>query len=126
DERFRALPSSDLVASVCASYGVEPKRYFLYVGVVSSRKNVELLVECIAKRGSGAPLLIVGSDGLGAERVKEAIARLAPDSVILTGYIPDEHLTPLMSGAAALLHPSRYEGFGFTPLEAMALGTPAI
>lgn len=127
DERFRTPPSSDLVAGTCASYGVEPGRYFLYVGAVSARKNVKLLVECTAKRGSGTPLLIVGAEGVGAEGVTEAIDHLGVrDSVIMTGHIPDEHLVPLMSGASALLHPSRYEGFGFTPLEAMALGTPAI
>jgi glycosyltransferase involved in cell wall biosynthesis len=127
DERFRTPQSPDLVAGVCAFYGVEPGRYFLYVGQVSTRKNVTLLVECIAKRGPGIPLLIVGSEGLGAERVKDAIDRLGVrDSVIMIGHISDEHLTPLMSGASALVHPSRYEGFGFTPLEAMALGTPSI
>ncbi|HEV2686882.1 MAG TPA: glycosyltransferase family 1 protein, partial [Actinomycetota bacterium] len=127
DERFRTPPSSDLVAGVCASYGVEAGRYFLYVGAVSTRKNVRLLVECIANRGPGTRLLIVGAEGHGAERVTEAITRLGVgDSVTMTGHIADEHLMPLMSGACALLHPSRYEGFGFTPLEAMALGTPAI
>ena len=48
------------------------------------------------------------------------------DNVILTGYVVDESLIPLYAGADALLYPSRYEGFGFPMLEAMAVGTPVI
>jgi glycosyltransferase involved in cell wall biosynthesis len=48
------------------------------------------------------------------------------DTVIRLGYVTDDDLRALLSGAAALVYPSRYEGFGTPPLEAWSCGTPAI
>jgi glycosyltransferase involved in cell wall biosynthesis len=46
--------------------------------------------------------------------------------IIYTGYIADEDLSALYSGATAFIFPSLYEGFGLPPLEAMSCGTPVI
>jgi glycosyltransferase involved in cell wall biosynthesis len=46
--------------------------------------------------------------------------------IIFTGYIPDEDLSAIYSGATAFIYPSLYEGFGLPPLEAMQCGTPVI
>ena len=46
--------------------------------------------------------------------------------MIRTGHVTDEELLALLTGAAALLYPSKYEGFGLPPLEAWACGTPAL
>jgi glycosyltransferase involved in cell wall biosynthesis len=45
---------------------------------------------------------------------------------VFTGFISDEKLMECLSTAALLVQPSLYEGFGFPPLEAMALGTGAL
>lgn len=47
-------------------------------------------------------------------------------TVVRTGHVTDEELLALLTGADALLYPSRYEGFGLPPLEAWACGTPAL
>jgi glycosyltransferase involved in cell wall biosynthesis len=47
-------------------------------------------------------------------------------SIVRAGYVPDDRLRALLTGASALVYPSRYEGFGLPPLEAWACGTPAI
>ena len=49
-----------------------------------------------------------------------------PSHVHLTGFVPDQLLPALYSGAKAFVYPSLYEGFGLPPLEAMACGTPVI
>lgn len=51
---------------------------------------------------------------------------LASGTVRLLGYLPDERVAELMSGARALVFPSIYEGFGLPVLEAMASGTPVL
>lgn len=48
------------------------------------------------------------------------------DNVIMTGYVPDDKLPILYSGASVFVYPSLYEGFGLPPLEAMKCGTPVI
>lgn len=125
-DRFRTPPPADIVAKACSRVGVEPGHYFLYVGKVEARKNVETLVRALARRGSGARLLVAGPPGLGAELLTTEIERLGlAEDVIIAGYI-DADLPALMTGAIALVHASEYESFGLPPLEAMALGTPAV
>ena len=48
------------------------------------------------------------------------------DKIILTGFIPDEDLSPLYSGASSFIFPSFYEGFGLPVREAMKCGVPII
>jgi glycosyltransferase involved in cell wall biosynthesis len=48
------------------------------------------------------------------------------DRIILTGFVPDEDLAAIYSGALAFAYMSRYEGFGLPPLEAMQCGVPVI
>ena len=48
------------------------------------------------------------------------------DKILRAGYIADEDLPALYSGAEFFVYTSQYEGFGLPPLEAMACGTPVI
>ena len=48
------------------------------------------------------------------------------EHVFFTGYIDEEDLPSLYSGAKVFIYPSKYEGFGFPPLESMACGTPVV
>jgi glycosyltransferase involved in cell wall biosynthesis len=71
--------------------------------------------------------VVAGGDDVGAAAVHRAPERYGvADLVRFTGWIPTADLVPLMSGAVALVHPSWYEGFGLTPLEAMVAGIPVI
>ncbi len=97
--------------------GVEPP-HFLYVGDGEPRKNLDVLLEAYGRyrESSPAPLELVLA---GAARADLTGVRVVVD--------PDpERLGELLLDAAALVHPSLYEGFGLTPLEAMRLGTPVI
>ncbi|MGH6692576.1 MAG: glycosyltransferase family 4 protein, partial [Gammaproteobacteria bacterium] len=106
--------------------------FLLHVGDLHERRNLPLLVHAMleAQRRPGMPplsLVLTGVDrGIG-DRLR-AVARDAgsPDAVVCLGTVSDAQLLILYRGAAALVYPSRYEGFGLPVLEAMACGTPVI
>jgi alpha-1,3-rhamnosyl/mannosyltransferase len=93
--------------------------YLLFVGAVQARKDP--LAALGAARDVGLPLVVAGP-------LKDAeLARaLRAGGADLRGYIPLEELAELYRGAAALVLPSRFEGFGLPVLEAMASGTPVV
>jgi glycosyltransferase involved in cell wall biosynthesis len=72
-------------------------------------------------------LLAVGPPGDGYDQTRMTVSRMGLDDLVrFPGWLPDHDVRHLVAGALALVHPSRYEGFGLTPLEAMASGTPAV
>jgi glycosyltransferase involved in cell wall biosynthesis len=130
-EEFRARPDEATVASVCARHGVEPGRYVIAVGQITTRKNPTVVLRALARLDPallGTPgLLLAGPSGVGAAEIQAEVDRLGLGaSVRFGGYVPREDLPTLVGGSLALVHPSRDEGFGFTPLEAMAAGVPAL
>jgi alpha-1,3-rhamnosyl/mannosyltransferase len=130
-DEFRTRPDAALAAEVCARHGVEPGRYLIAVGQIARRKNLGVVLDALAKVDPGAlgrpALLAAGPPGVGADEITAQIERLGlGERVRLGGYVPSEELPVLVSQALALVHPSRDEGFGFTPIEAMAAGVPVI
>ncbi len=108
-------------------------QYFLYVGRLESKKNLVTLIEAFRRykedRGLGDPvsLVLAGSPGEGYAEIQAAIQRTAlGEAIIQTGYVAEEDKRALLAGALALVHPSWYEGFGFTPLEAMMMQCPVV
>ncbi len=123
EERFR--PTSD--PAIPSRYGL-PARYFLYLGALHPRKNLERLLQAYAGLPDDVPpLVLAGPRGWYFERISAAIASLGKDRrILLPGYIADEDVPAILSAALALVYPSLYEGFGLPVLEAMACGTPVI
>lgn len=101
--------------------------YILAVGDLRAKKNLAALVSAfVAVRGRGGlphRLVLAGVDAGEGPRLV-ALAGDAP--LTLTGYVSDARLDALLSGAALVVHPSLYEGFGLVVLEAMARGTPVL
>lgn len=115
---------------VLRRHGVVDGRYLLAVGGVSPRKNLGVVVEALrrlppAGMGDGPELLVVGPTGPGGDAVHAALAALGP-RVRLGGFVVGADLPALMAGARAVVHPSRDEGFGLVPVEAMAAGAPVL
>jgi glycosyltransferase involved in cell wall biosynthesis len=107
-----------------------PPRYFLFVGTLDPRKNLERLLDAYRTLGPekhGVHLVIVGDEGWKNQSVRKRIkAEKLNGHIRLTGYVPREDLESLYRKALCLIFPSLYEGFGFPILEAMACGTPVI
>jgi glycosyltransferase involved in cell wall biosynthesis len=93
--------------------------YLLYVGAVQARKNPLAVAQ--AAKEIGLPLVAVGP-----ERDAALARELEGLGVELRGYVEKDELANLYRGAAALVLPSKYEGFGLPVLEAMACGTPVV
>src|SRR5919199_1461961 len=100
--------------------------YLLYVGDLAEHKNLPFLVGAFGRVPHPVRLLLVGR-GRRFERLREIVdASPARGRIEIRRDASDEEVDALYRGASALVLPSRYEGFGFTPLEAMARGCPVL
>ncbi|MBX7138286.1 MAG: glycosyltransferase family 4 protein [Oligoflexia bacterium] len=109
-------------------YGLN-KPFFLVVGGLEAHKNFPVTANAfITARGSrDIQLAVVGGTADPYKNVfREALQREGVTDVVFTGFVSREDLTCLYNTAAGLVFPSRYEGFGFPPLEAMANRCPVI
>jgi glycosyltransferase involved in cell wall biosynthesis len=117
--------------AVARRYGLSPDSYLLAVGTLHPRKNLSGLLRGYRLYADGAdepmPLALAGRPGWGLAALEREIRRLGLERLVQRlGYVPDEDLPALYSGAFAYLQLSLYEGFGLTVLEAMACGAPVI
>ena len=119
--RYRPLPVDTLEAAR-ARFRL-PRRFVLFVSTIEPRKNLTTLLEAWSRMQDRLPLVVAGSWGWHYAGIRERIAQLGPD-LILLGALPPADMPPLYNLATCLAHPAWYEGFGLTPLEAMACGTP--
>jgi glycosyltransferase involved in cell wall biosynthesis len=110
--------------------------FLLYAGNIRRHKNIPRLVEAFAvvrEQLAGHPvyrdlrLVIIGDNISQYPAVRQAVIRSRSEHVVrFLGFVPFETLRFFYQSAAAFVFPSRYEGFGLPPLEAMACGTPVV
>jgi len=129
DTQF-APPSAEEGRRVAATFGV-PGRYVLYVGQFDPRKNIDGLLAAFARVAAidgELRLVIAGELGKLSSFLTRALERThAPrERVVVTGLVDDATLAALYAGAECLVHAALLEGFGLTPLESLAAGTPVV
>ena len=98
------------------------------------RKNLEVAVDAfkrIALRFPDVNLVITGKPARGMRGYTEeeligALPTKTRDRVRFAGFVEQEELHRLVAGATLLAYPSRWEGFGLPPLEAMLAGVPVV
>jgi alpha-1,3-rhamnosyl/mannosyltransferase len=104
-----------------------PREYLLFVGSLEPRKNLPILIQALRRCRSDIPLVLAGWEGWGEKSWMETIQGMGLEKrIVFTGYVDDETLACLYSGATAFVYPSLYEGFGLPILEAMSCGCPVI
>lgn len=137
--RLLMMSEDDVSNHIANCFGLEYKKYYLFIGAIEPKKNIKRLIDGYAASGSENPLVLAGSLGwqydndvraIGDERflryrMKGGMIR--PErSVRHLNYVTRQDLVLLLRGARALVFPSLYEGFGLPVLEAMLAGTPVI
>ena len=110
-----------------ARLGVRPP-YVLYLGQWKTYKNLTILLQPVAAVRAELPSaqLVVAGDDPRHPEVRQQAATLPPGSVVFPGRLPEAAVPDLYRGAAAVVLPSRAEGFGLPVIEAMACGVPVV
>lgn len=104
-----------------------PDNFLLYTGNIEPKKNIRHIIDAFRlyrSKDKNCGLVIVGKRSWKSHKVLSLLKNIK--DVTLTGYVSDDELACIYRLAKVFLFPSKYEGFGFPPLEAMASGTPVI
>lgn len=128
DAAFRPC-SPDRIAEVRRRLDLGTKPYVLCVSSLEPRKNLKGLIAAWTRLPSFLKneyrLVLAGAKG-NTKVFGDAGLDGAPPDARFTGYVSQDDLPALYSGAALFAYPSLYEGFGLPPLEAMACGVPVL
>ncbi len=132
DPIFRPIEDEAAVLAARKRYGLHDRPYIFFLSTIEPRKNLSTLLHAFRCLLDEYPvedvtLAIAGEKGWLFEKVftLHRELKLAERAKFL-GRVPLHDLPLLFNGALMHVHPSFYEGFGLTPLEAMACGTPTI
>jgi glycosyltransferase involved in cell wall biosynthesis len=129
NERFRPVGDQAQMDDIRARYQLGSSPYLLSVGTLQPRKNYQMLIRAFKAVVADVAhnLIIAGGRGwLYDEMLAEVEEQGLAERVKFIGFVLDEDLPGLYSGASLFLFPSLYEGFGLPLLEAMACGVPVV
>ena len=129
---FKPVNNETELQRVRETYGID-RDYILSLCSIQPRKNLLRLIEAYSllrrlhPEGKLPTLVLAGKRGwLENETMTAGQRDELSGNIRFTGYVADEHLSALYSGASCFVYPSYFEGFGLPILEAMKCGTPVI
>jgi glycosyltransferase involved in cell wall biosynthesis len=128
---FHPCEDAGRIREVRERLGVPPGKYVLTLSSLAPHKNLKFLLQAWHAVPNKAPdwhLVVAGGKNTDPALLAQKLG-VEPgllQQVVFTGFVPDEDLPALLSGAQAFAFPSLYEGFGLPVLEAMACGCPVI
>jgi len=133
EDDFAAATSQKEIFALRDKFNL-PGEYVLYVGPVETRKNIDILVKAyslvakvMSRRGQDTPPLVAaGPLGSGGEKLLKKLKDDSKGKLIHLGYLSRDDLKTLYAGCLFFCYPSKYEGFGLPPLEAMSKGKAVI
>lgn len=102
-----------------------PDNYILYAGTLEPRKGIDVLLSAWEGIADAPALVVCGDPGWRAASVRRRMEKHG-SRIFRAGFVDRRVLRALMQQARLFVYPSRYEGFGLPPLEAMACGTPVV
>lgn len=129
-KKFRQQTNADEIQSALDKYKIPDSPYILCLSTLEPRKNVVNTIKAFCRFSEKFPqadlhLVVAGKNGWKSEGLFSLNIRNHP-RIIFTGFVADDDLPHMYSGALALSYVSYYEGFGLPPLEAMSCRTPVI
>jgi len=125
------LPQDNSFQNLQKQFGIS-QPYFLFIGTIQPRKNLERLFEAFAhikrlEKFKDHSLVVVGKKGWMYEPIMLKVRDLGiVENVIFTGFLSEFEKHELLRNSLALVMPSLFEGFGIPVLEALSLGVPVI
>ncbi|MFC1651814.1 glycosyltransferase family 4 protein [Patescibacteria group bacterium] len=129
---YRKIDNETKIGLTKKKYGLdENENYLFFVGRLEERKNILGMIKAFYKVKSQTnfdyKFVIAGKPGVGYEKIQKLVKDLMIENdVKFLGYVQEEDLPFLLSGADIFLFPTFYEGFGLPILEAMSCGVPVI